>query len=93
MQVYRGMDIGTAKPTSEEQRGIPHRLLSVVDPDEEFNAAIYRAMSADQKLRIAQDLYWAARALKSAGLRHQHPEWNEEQIEAETRRLFTDGGR
>lgn len=45
MQVYRGMDIGTAKPTSEEQRGIPHRLLSVVDPDEEFNAAIYRSMA------------------------------------------------
>jgi tRNA dimethylallyltransferase len=45
MQVYRGMDIGTAKPTSEEQRGIPHCLLSVVDPDEEFNAAIYRSMA------------------------------------------------
>ena len=45
MQVYRGMDIGTAKPTPEEQGGIPHFLLSVVDPDEEFNAAIYRSMA------------------------------------------------
>lgn len=45
MQVYRGMDIGTAKPTPEEQSGIPHFLLSVVDPDEEFNAAIYRSMA------------------------------------------------
>ena len=43
MQVYRGMDIGTAKPTPEEQNGIPHHLLDVVDPDEEFNAAIYRS--------------------------------------------------
>jgi tRNA dimethylallyltransferase len=43
MQVYRGMDIGTAKPRTEEQKGIPHHLLNVVDPDEEFNAAIYRA--------------------------------------------------
>lgn len=45
MQVYRGMDIGTAKPTPEEQRGVPHHLLSVVDPDEEFNAEIYRSMA------------------------------------------------
>jgi len=43
MQVYRGMDIGTAKPTIKEQNGIPHHLLDVVDPDEEFNAAIYRS--------------------------------------------------
>jgi tRNA dimethylallyltransferase len=48
MQVYRGMDIGTAKPTCEEQRGIPHHLLDIVRPDEPFNAAIYRtkALSA-----------------------------------------------
>jgi len=45
MQVFRGMDIGTAKPTPDEQKGIPHHLLDVVDPDEEFNAAIYRRMS------------------------------------------------
>ncbi len=42
MQVYRGMDIGTAKPTSQEKRGVPHHLLDVVYPDEAFNAAIYR---------------------------------------------------
>ena len=45
MQVYRGMDVGTAKPTLEEQREIPHHLLDVVDPDEEFNAAIFRSMA------------------------------------------------
>ena len=45
MQVYKGMDIGTAKPTLEEQKGIPHHLLDVVNPDEEFNAAIYRSMA------------------------------------------------
>lgn len=45
MQVYRGMDIGTAKPTPEERKGIPHRLFDVVDPDEEFNAASYRALA------------------------------------------------
>ena len=45
MQVYRGMNVGTAKPTIEEQKGIHHHLLDVVDPDEEFNVAIYRTMA------------------------------------------------
>jgi tRNA dimethylallyltransferase len=42
MQVYRGMDVGTAKPTLGERRGVVHHLLDVVDPDEEFNAAQFR---------------------------------------------------
>ena len=42
MQVYRRMDVGTAKPTVEERQGIPHHLIDVVDPDEAFNAAIFR---------------------------------------------------
>jgi len=41
MQVYRYLDIGTAKPTVEERRGIPHHLIDVANPDEEFNAAIF----------------------------------------------------
>jgi tRNA dimethylallyltransferase len=36
MQVYRGMDIGTAKPASRERGGIPHHLIDVVDPDEDW---------------------------------------------------------
>ncbi len=42
MQVYRYMDIGTAKPSIHERKNIPHHLLDVVNPDEEFNASIYR---------------------------------------------------
>lgn len=42
MQVYKGMDIGTAKPGQQDKRGIPHHLLDLVNPDEEFNASIYR---------------------------------------------------
>jgi tRNA dimethylallyltransferase len=45
MQVYIGMDVGTAKPSSEERRGIPHHLLDVVRPDQDFNAAIYRSFA------------------------------------------------
>jgi len=53
MQVYRGMDVGTAKPTPEEQKGIPHHLLDVVDPDEEFNAATYRSMALPKITEIS----------------------------------------
>lgn len=41
MQVYRGMDIGTAKATPEEQGGIPHHLLDVADPRESFSVSRY----------------------------------------------------
>ena len=37
-QIYRGMDIGTAKPTTQERDAIPHHLIDVVDPDETFSA-------------------------------------------------------
>ncbi|HYA14603.1 MAG TPA: tRNA (adenosine(37)-N6)-dimethylallyltransferase MiaA, partial [Syntrophales bacterium] len=41
MQVYCHMDIGTAKPTAEEQSLIKHHLIDVVNPDEQFNAAMF----------------------------------------------------
>jgi tRNA dimethylallyltransferase len=41
-QVYRGVDIGTAKPSAAERRGVPHHLLDLVDPSEVFTAGEYR---------------------------------------------------
>jgi tRNA dimethylallyltransferase len=41
MQIYRHMDIGTAKATAEERAKVPHHLLDVVDPDEEYHVARY----------------------------------------------------
>lgn len=41
-QVYRHFDIGTAKPTQEEQRGIPHHLMDLVEPEDLFTAGDYR---------------------------------------------------
>jgi len=41
MQIYRGMDIGTAKPTSEELAQVPHHMLDIIDPDQDFDAARY----------------------------------------------------
>ena len=46
MQVYRRMDIGTAKPSPEEMQGIPHHMINVVEPDEDFSVSRYCAMAA-----------------------------------------------
>jgi len=55
MQVYRGMDIGTAKPTPEERAAIPHHLLDLVTPAEQFHAAAWaeaaRAIIKDAEKR------------------------------------------
>ncbi len=45
MQVYRGMDIGTAKPTRGEMRGVPHHMLDVADPRENYSVARYVAQA------------------------------------------------
>ena len=42
MQVYKGMDIGTAKVTPEETQGVPHHLIDELYPDEEFNVAVFQ---------------------------------------------------
>ena len=39
MQIYRGMDIATAKPTPDEMRGVPHHLIGCIDPSESFSVA------------------------------------------------------
>ena len=46
MQVYRRMDIGTAKPSPEEMQGIPHHMIDVAEPDEDFSVSRYCAMAA-----------------------------------------------
>ena len=47
MQIYRYMDIGTAKPTVEERSRIPHHMIDVVDPDESFDAVKYAKTASD----------------------------------------------
>ena len=46
MQIYKGMDIGTAKPTAEEMQGIPHHMIDVAEPDEDFSVSRYCAQAA-----------------------------------------------
>ncbi len=45
VQVYRGFDVGSAKPTAEELRGVPHHLIDVIDPDETIDAMRYAALA------------------------------------------------
>ena len=45
MQIYRRMDIGTAKPTQEEMQGIPHHMIDICEPDEDFSVSRYCEMA------------------------------------------------
>ena len=51
-QVYRGMDIGTDKPTAAERQGVPHRLIDLVDPDQPFNTGEFRRHALAEIARL-----------------------------------------
>lgn len=46
MQIYRGLDIGTAKPSQEEMHGVPHHLMDFLDPSEPFSVADYVSLAS-----------------------------------------------
>lgn len=52
MQVYRGMDIGTAKPTPAETEGVPHHMIDVADPAERYSVSRY----VEEAARCCQDI-------------------------------------
>ena len=54
-QVYRGMDIGTAKPSKAELAAVPHHMLDVADPDEAYNAGIYSRQASDVIDRLQEE--------------------------------------
>lgn len=58
LQVYRGFDIGTAKPTPEERRRVPHHLIDILDADEPFSAGAFaeRAREAIAEIRSRERL-------------------------------------
>jgi hypothetical protein len=49
---------------------------------------ILRAMSGQERWRVAERLYWSARNMKAAGVRAQHPDWPEARVDDEVRRIF-----
>ncbi|MCL2121136.1 MAG: tRNA (adenosine(37)-N6)-dimethylallyltransferase MiaA [Clostridiales bacterium] len=63
MQIYRGMDIGTAKLTEKEKMGVPHHLLDLRDPDESFSVAAYQGLART----IIEDLLRQAKTPVLAG--------------------------
>ncbi|MFZ5562862.1 MAG: tRNA (adenosine(37)-N6)-dimethylallyltransferase MiaA [Thermodesulfobacteriota bacterium] len=54
MQVYRHMDIGTAKPAPEERKRVPHHMIDVADPDEDFSAGRYARMAREIIVELNQ---------------------------------------
>ncbi|MGQ0792690.1 MAG: tRNA (adenosine(37)-N6)-dimethylallyltransferase MiaA [Deltaproteobacteria bacterium] len=74
LQVYRYFDIGTAKPTAEERSRVPHHLIDIINPDEDFNAGRYSALarrtvdalgSQGAKIIVSGGTYLYVRALIS----------------------------
>ena len=60
-------------------------------PDEEASPvqiAALRAIPGEKRLLLAEQLYWTARKLKAAGLRNQHPDWTEEEVNERVRQIF-----
>jgi len=56
-QIYRGMDIGTAKPSADERREVPHHLLDILEPTEAYSAGRFRG----DAIRLAQEIRARAR--------------------------------
>ena len=55
MQVYRQMDIGTAKIRPEEMEGIPHYLVDVLEPDDPFNVVVFQQMAKAAMKKIREN--------------------------------------
>jgi tRNA dimethylallyltransferase len=62
-QVYRGMDVGTAKPTPEERESVPHHLIDIVEPTEAYSAGRFR----DDALRLVAEAHARGRVPLLAG--------------------------
>ena len=63
MQIYRRMDIGTAKPTREEMDGVPHHMIDILEPGEDFSVSIY----CDMATPIVEDILARGKTVIIAG--------------------------
>ena len=62
--------------------------MALIDRPSPEQIAIYRAMTPEQRLQQATDLYWGARRLREAYERARHPDWTEEQVQERVRKIF-----
>jgi tRNA dimethylallyltransferase len=53
MQIYKHMDIGSAKVTADEMKGIPHHMINIVDPDQSFNVSDFKRIAEEKIEEIA----------------------------------------
>lgn len=71
MQVYKEMDIGSAKIRPEEMDGVPHHLVDVLDPSEDFNVVLFQQMAKKQwKESISGDIFRSLSAEQDSIFRH-----------------------
>lgn len=63
LQVYKHLDIGTAKPSSEERAAVPHHLIDILEPDQGFNAGMFR----EEASRVVESLAAAGKNIILAG--------------------------
>jgi len=67
-------------------------LMLADEQTSEEQFALLRAMGGERRLQLAEEMFWSARRLKMAGVRHQHPDWSQEQVIAEVNRIFLHAG-
>ena len=89
IQVYRGFDIGSAKPSAEARRRVPHHLFDVIDADQEFNAADYARIARKTIETIERPLLAGGTFFYLRALLHGLPEMpgRDEGIRARIRRI------
>jgi len=85
---YPANQAGSAEPLHDAIA--PPRWL-VEDRSSPEHIAIMRAMTGQKRLKVAERMFWEARELKAAGVRHQHPDWSEAEVMAEVNRIFLHG--
>jgi hypothetical protein len=69
---------------------VPPRWL-VEDRASPEHIAIMRAMTGQKRLQLAEQMFWEARELTTAGIRRRHPGWGEREVRAEVDRIFLHG--
>lgn len=77
------------QPTAETLRDVP--MVRGRTPDDDPSPEqieLLREMTGQQRFALAETMFWEARELKAAGVRHQHPDWSAEQVTAEVSRIF-----
>jgi tRNA dimethylallyltransferase len=89
VQIYRGFDIGSAKPSSEARKRVPHHLFDVIDADQEFNAADYARLARATIENIERPILAGGTFFYLRALLHGLPEMpgRDETIRARIRRI------